>query len=103
MRLSLGVAVTCILRILAATRVTDNRLVYFDVNDYDEAALAPVTWDMIRLVTSIQCGADALNATHAETLAVSQSCLNAYRSALINGACCAAGALSVSGKVQFNC
>lgn len=63
----------------------DNRLVYFDINDYDEAALAPVTWDMIRLLTSIQCGADALNATHAESLAVSQSCLDAYRSALING------------------
>jgi len=63
----------------------DNRLVYFDINDYDEAALAPVTWDMIRLLTSIQCGADALNATHAEALTVSRSCLDAYRSALING------------------
>ena len=63
----------------------DNRLVYFDINDYDEAALAPVTWDMIRLLTSIQCGADALNATHAEALAVSQTCLDAYRNALIGG------------------
>ncbi len=63
----------------------DNRLVYFDINDYDEAALAPVTWDMIRLLTSIQCGADALHATHAETLAISQSCLEAYRSGLIYG------------------
>jgi uncharacterized protein (DUF2252 family) len=63
----------------------DNRLVYFDINDYDEAALAPVTWDMIRLLTSIQCGAEALNATHSEAFAVSQSCLAAYRSALING------------------
>ena len=33
----------------------DNRLVYFDINDYDEAALAPVTWYLIRLLTSIQC------------------------------------------------
>lgn len=63
----------------------DNRLVYFDINDYDEAALAPVTWDMVRLLTSIQCGADALNATQAEALAVSQSCLDAYRSTLITG------------------
>ncbi len=63
----------------------DNRVVYFDINDYDEAALAPFTWDIIRLLTSIQCGADALNATHAETLAVSQSCLDAYRNALIIG------------------
>lgn len=63
----------------------DNRLVYFDINDYDEAALAPATWDMVRLLTSIQCGVDALQATHAEALAVSQSCLDAYRSALVNG------------------
>jgi uncharacterized protein (DUF2252 family) len=63
----------------------DNRQVYFDINDYDEAALAPVTWDMVRLLASIQCGADAINATYAESLAVSQSCLDAYRSALING------------------
>jgi uncharacterized protein (DUF2252 family) len=63
----------------------DNRLVYFDINDYDEAALAPVNWDMIRLLTSIQCGADTLNATRAQSLAASQSCLDAYRSALIGG------------------
>lgn len=63
----------------------DNRLVYFDINDYDEAALAPATWDMVRLLTSIQCGADVLRATRAEALAVSQSCLDAYRSALIIG------------------
>jgi uncharacterized protein (DUF2252 family) len=62
----------------------DNRLVYFDINDYDEAALAPATWDMVRLLTSIQCGADALNATRAQALEVSQSCLDAYRSALAN-------------------
>ena len=63
----------------------DNRLVYFDINDYDEAALAPLTWDMLRLLTSIQCGADALNATQAEALAVSRSCVDAYRKALIVG------------------
>jgi uncharacterized protein (DUF2252 family) len=63
----------------------DNQLVYFDINDYDEAALAPCTWDMIRLLTSIQCGADALNATRAEALAVSQTCVDAYRDALIGG------------------
>jgi uncharacterized protein (DUF2252 family) len=63
----------------------DNRLVYFDINDYDEAALAPVTWDIVRLLTSIQCGADALRATQAEALIVSASCLDAYRSALASG------------------
>jgi uncharacterized protein (DUF2252 family) len=63
----------------------DNRLVYFDINDYDEAALAPATWDMVRLLTSIQCGADDLHATRAEALAVSMSCLDAYRNAFGGG------------------
>jgi uncharacterized protein (DUF2252 family) len=63
----------------------DNRQVYFDINDYDKAALAPASWDMIRLLTSIQCGADALQATPAEAVEVSQSCLDAYRDALASG------------------
>lgn len=63
----------------------DNQQVYFDINDYDEAALAPMTWDIIRLLTSIQCGADALNATTDEASRVSQSCLAVYRSTLIIG------------------
>ena len=63
----------------------DNRQVYFDINDYDEAALAPVTWDIVRLLTSIQCGAETLHATHAETLEVNRHCLDTYRHALMNG------------------
>ena len=31
----------------------DNRLVYFDYNDFDEAALAPATWELIRMLVSI--------------------------------------------------
>ncbi len=63
----------------------DNRLVYFDINDYDEAALAPASWDLVRLLTSIQCGADALSATPDQARSVSQSCLQAYRLALGHG------------------
>lgn len=63
----------------------DNRLVYFDISDYDEAALAPATWDLLRLLTSVQCGAQALNITRAEAIAVSQACVEAYRAALIGG------------------
>lgn len=63
----------------------DNRLVYFDVNDFDEAALAPCTWDVLRLLTSILCGAEDLQATPAQALAVSRDCLAAYAAALIQG------------------
>ena len=31
----------------------DNRLVYFDFNDFDEAALAPITIELIRMLTGI--------------------------------------------------
>lgn len=63
----------------------DNRLVYFDINDYDEAALAPATWDLLRLLTSIRSGADELHISPGEALTVSQSCLAAYRQALRHG------------------
>lgn len=63
----------------------DNRLVYFDINDFDEAALAPATWDLLRLLTSIRCGADELRVSAEEARAVSRSCLDAYRQALIRG------------------
>lgn len=63
----------------------DNRLVYFDINDFDESALAPCTWDIVRLLTSIRCGAEALNATEAEARTVARDCLGSYRDALIRG------------------
>jgi uncharacterized protein (DUF2252 family) len=63
----------------------DNRLVYFDINDYDEAALAPATWDLLRLLTSLLCGADTLHATRAEALAVCDSVVTAYQAALAHG------------------
>src|SRR5476649_2614882 len=31
----------------------DNRLVYFDLNDFDEALLAPCIWELARMCTSI--------------------------------------------------
>lgn len=31
----------------------DNRLVYFDLNDFDEALLAPCSYEVVRMVTSI--------------------------------------------------
>ncbi len=63
----------------------DNRQVYFDIGDFDEAALAPASWDLLRLLASIQCGSDTLNATVDEALAVSLTCLAAYRAALGEG------------------
>jgi uncharacterized protein (DUF2252 family) len=63
----------------------DNRQVYFDINDFDEAALAPASWDMVRLLASIQCGAESMRATPEQAQDVSRHCLEAYRSALAAG------------------
>jgi uncharacterized protein (DUF2252 family) len=39
----------------------DNKLVYFDLNDFDEAILAPALWEVVRLVTSIYVGFSSLD------------------------------------------
>ncbi|MDO9355643.1 MAG: DUF2252 family protein, partial [Solirubrobacteraceae bacterium] len=38
----------------------DNGLAYFDITDFDESALAPVTWDLARFLASVEVGAKAL-------------------------------------------
>ncbi|HEY2607653.1 MAG TPA: DUF2252 family protein, partial [Paraburkholderia sp.] len=35
----------------------DNRLIYFDNNDFDEACLAPALYELVRLLTSVLVGA----------------------------------------------
>ncbi|XZF12888.1 DUF2252 domain-containing protein [Chitinophagaceae bacterium MMS25-I14] len=58
----------------------DNKLVYFDVNDFDEAVLAPFTWDVARMTTSIllACREMKLDA------AVSRKMANAFLAAYFN-------------------
>lgn len=38
----------------------DNRLTYFDINDFDEAILAPCTWDLARFLCSLLVAAQSL-------------------------------------------
>lgn len=63
----------------------DNRLVYFDVNDFDEAALAPCTWDLIRFLTSIRLGADSLSINEAEADMLCRVFVDAFATALAAG------------------
>lgn len=63
----------------------DNRLVYFDVNDFDEAALAPASWDLIRLLTSFCLGTDGISTEIDETQALCSCFLTNYCSALAVG------------------
>jgi uncharacterized protein (DUF2252 family) len=63
----------------------DNGLVYFDMNDFDEAALAPCTWDVARAMTSILVGAHTLNVDAGEAQRLCRGFLEAYADALVQG------------------
>jgi uncharacterized protein (DUF2252 family) len=60
----------------------DNRHVYFDVNDFDEAVLAPCTWEIARLLTSVFVATDtfAIQTQTAEHLC--QQFLDSYTTAI---------------------
>lgn len=63
----------------------DNRLVYFDLNDFDEALLAPCTWDLLRLLTSIMVAGKTIHITPRQALTLCQHFLDAYVAAIQDG------------------
>lgn len=63
----------------------DNRLVYFDINDFDESALAPASWDLVRFLASVLLAAKALDADSADARRLCESFLDAYGAALATG------------------
>jgi uncharacterized protein (DUF2252 family) len=63
----------------------DNRLVYFDINDFDEACLAPCTWDLVRCVTSILVGSTVLKVDESAAQQLGKHFLNTYANALGKG------------------
>ena len=62
-----------------------NRLVYFDLNDFDEAALAPASWDLVRILTSLLVGAERLSISPSEAHTPCSVFLNSYAAALAQG------------------
>jgi uncharacterized protein (DUF2252 family) len=63
----------------------DNGLSYFDLNDFDEAALAPATWEVSRFVASAYVAAPSLNLTRPKITELVESFLDAYQAALGDG------------------
>lgn len=63
----------------------DDRLVYFDVNDFDEALLAPCTWDVVRFLTSVIVGAHTLNTDDETALSLCHLFLETYTKELSTG------------------
>jgi uncharacterized protein (DUF2252 family) len=62
-----------------------NGLAYFDLNDFDEAALAPATWELARFVTSLYVAAPALALDRSDATEVATSFLSSYQAALAKG------------------
>jgi len=56
----------------------DNRLVYFNVNDFDESALAPCTWDLARFLTCLLVSAPVLKIKQAKAIALCSYFLDIY-------------------------
>ena len=63
----------------------DNRLVYFNINDFDEAVLAPCAWDLARLLVSFLVSADVLHYKDAQMLKLCKYFLSIYRDELKKG------------------
>lgn len=63
----------------------DNRLVYFDINDFDEAALAPASWELVRLAASVHVGLEAQGIPVDRATALVEELLDQYARALACG------------------
>ena len=63
----------------------DNRLVYFDLNDFDEACLAPCSWELLRLLVSIELAGDSLGYGVRDAARLGLTFLEAYRHGLTAG------------------
>jgi len=63
----------------------DNRQVYFDVNDFDEGALAPCTWDAARFLTSLFLAASTLRISEENNLSLCNHFLETYFKTLAHG------------------
>lgn len=64
---------------------SDNNQVYFDLNDFDEAMLAPVTWELVRLVTSIFVGFRSLGIEPRRAEKMARLFLKSYVATLSTG------------------
>jgi uncharacterized protein (DUF2252 family) len=63
----------------------DNRQIYFGIDDFDEGILAPCTWDLARLVTSIFLAVDSLDLKRSAATALAQLYLTSYTTAISSG------------------
>ena len=63
----------------------DNRLVYFNINDFDESALTPCTWDLARFLTCLHVSTNALDIKDSQATQLCSYFLEVYSTTLLKG------------------
>jgi len=63
----------------------DNKLVYFDLNDFDEGLLAPASYETVRVVTSIFIAFDNLEIEPEKALKMARLFMKTYSATLARG------------------
>lgn len=63
----------------------DNRLIYFDLNDFDEGVLAPVSYEVVRMVASIFIAFEHLKIEQEKAYKMAQLYLKTYSATLAKG------------------
>jgi uncharacterized protein (DUF2252 family) len=63
----------------------DNRLTYFDLNDFDEACLAPASWELVRLATSLMLAGGEIGLADTTISTLVDTMLGGYCAALRDG------------------
>lgn len=63
----------------------DNRLTYFDLNDFDEAVLAPASWELSRFLVSVLVAAKVLHVRPGDAAHLCRRFLDAYARELATG------------------
>lgn len=64
----------------------DGEAPVFDVNDFDEAFVGPLRWDVLRLVTSLLVGSRELGTTGPESIGLAHGLFASYAAAMFDGA-----------------
>ncbi|AEI80962.1 hypothetical protein CNE_2c20090 [Cupriavidus necator N-1] len=63
----------------------DNGLVYFDLNDFDDALVAPLTVDVVRMLSSVLVAAGQLGLSEAGAMRACEAMLSTYAAVLQTG------------------
>jgi uncharacterized protein (DUF2252 family) len=63
----------------------DTRVVYFDLNDFDEGVLSPANWEILRMVTSILVAFDNLKMKETVAMNIAKRFLDHYSATLVSG------------------